>query len=80
MIYGAMPELANGLAWKARVVKHICDRDAVAPPFDGVDSVAVTRQFVTLESSVRPRVDAPICPQTHGCNQQIWGNSSYNCK
>ena len=30
---GAMPELANGLAWKARVVKHICDRDAVAPPF-----------------------------------------------
>ena len=67
MIYGAMPELANGLAWKARVVKHICDRDAVAPPSDGVIGVAATRQFVTLEFWVRPPNDSPI---------SIWMSSS----
>ena len=62
-----MPELANGLAWKARVVKHICDRDAVAPPSDGVIGVAATRQFVTLEFWVRPPNDSPI---------SIWMSSS----
>ena len=44
-----MPELANGLAWKARVVKHICDRDAVAPPFDVVFGRVVRRLVVTEE-------------------------------
>ena len=44
-----MTELANVLAWKARVVKHTRGRNALSPPFDVVFGRVVRRLVVTEE-------------------------------